>query len=95
MHEDLLTSGLISEVDDTFSITVRKLRQLSKVAGAANRIRGANNDMLDERILNEKKIVAEVTRLFILEKLYSYALGNFEEHQKDIMKIVLQEFHLD
>lgn len=96
VHEDLLTSGLITEADDTFSITVRELRQLARVAGAASRLEDSAKELaLEERTVKEKLVVAEVTRLFIIEKLYSFDLGKIEEHQQEIKRILLQEFKID
>jgi hypothetical protein len=96
VHEDLLTSGLITEADDTFSITVRELRQLARVAGAASRLEEtAKEEVLEERTAKETQVVAEVTRLFIIEKLYSFNLGKIEEHQKEIKRLVMQEFQID
>ena len=51
--------------------------------------------MLEERTAKETQVVAEVTRLFIIEKLYSFDLGKIEEYQKEIKRIVMQEFHID
>jgi hypothetical protein len=96
VHEDLLTSGLLTEADDTFSITVRELRQLARVAGAASRLQEtAQEEVVEERTAKETQVVAEVTRLFIIEKLYSFDLGKIEEHQKEIKRLVMQEFQID
>ena len=48
-----------------------------------------------DRIIRETRVLAEVTRLFILEKIYSYDLGKYEEVQSEIMKIVKSEFQLE
>jgi hypothetical protein len=50
---------------------------------------------LFDRIIRETRVLAEVTRLFILEKIYSYDLGKYEEVQSEIMKIVKSEFQLE
>jgi len=94
VHEDLLTSGVISEFDDTFSITVRELRQLARVAGCASN-KYQKEEELNERIERETKVVAEVTRLFILEKIYSNDLGKSEEVQSEVLNIVKSEFQLE
>jgi len=66
------------------------------VAGAANRLQDvAKEEVLVERTAKETQVVAEVTRLFIIEKLYSFDLGKIEEHQKEIKRIVMQEFQID
>ena len=66
------------------------------MAGAANRLQDvAKEEVLVERTAKETQVVAEVTRLFIIEKLYSFDLGKIEEHQKEIKRIVMQEFQID